>query len=40
MRILVIEDDDRIAQLAEDLRHQYHVVIIVNNILSIGNLLN
>ena len=27
MRILIIEDDDRIAQpLAEDLRHQNHVV--------------
>lgn len=29
MKILVIEDDDRIAQpLAEDLKHQYHVVDI------------
>lgn len=32
MRILIIEDDDRIAQpLAEDLRHQYHVVDIADN---------
>ncbi len=29
MRILIVEDDDRIAKpLAEDLRHQYHVVEI------------
>lgn len=32
MRILFIEDDDRIAQpLAEDLRHQYHVVDIAGD---------
>ena len=32
MKILVIEDDDRIAQpLAEDLRHQYHVVDIADD---------
>lgn len=32
MRILIIEDDDRIAQpLAEDLRHQNHVVDIAHN---------
>ena len=29
MRILLVEDDDRIAKpLAEDLRHQYHAVDI------------
>lgn len=32
MKILIIEDDDRIAQpLAEDLRHQYHVVDIAHD---------
>jgi DNA-binding response OmpR family regulator len=32
MRILLVEDDDRIAQpLAEDLRHQYHVVDIAED---------
>jgi DNA-binding response OmpR family regulator len=32
MRILFVEDDDRIAQpLAEDLRHQYHVVDIAED---------
>ncbi|MDJ0714927.1 MAG: response regulator transcription factor [Prochloraceae cyanobacterium] len=32
MRILIIEDDDRIAKpLAEDLRHQYHVVDIARD---------
>lgn len=32
MRILLVEDDDRIAQpLAEDLRHQYHVVDVAED---------
>jgi DNA-binding response OmpR family regulator len=32
MRILIVEDDDRIAKpLAEDLRHQYHVVEIASD---------
>lgn len=32
MRILIVEDDERIAKpLAEDLRHQYHVVDIASN---------
>lgn len=32
MKILIVEDDDRIAKpLAEDLRHQYHVVEIVSD---------
>ena len=32
MRILIVEDDDRIAKpLAEDLRHQYHVVDIASD---------
>ncbi|NEQ25772.1 MAG: response regulator transcription factor, partial [Microcoleus sp. SIO2G3] len=32
MRILLVEDDDRIAKpLAEDLRHQYHVVDIAED---------
>lgn len=32
MKILIVEDDDRIAQpLAEDLRHQYHVVDIAED---------
>ena len=32
MRILIIEDDDRIAKpLAEDLRHQYHIVDIARD---------
>jgi len=32
MRILFVEDDDRIAQpLAEDLRHQYHIVDIADD---------
>ncbi len=32
MRILLVEDDDRIAQpIAEDLRHQYHVVDAVDD---------
>ena len=32
MRILIVEDDDRIAKpLAEDLRHQYHVVDTVRD---------
>lgn len=32
MKILLIEDDDRIARpLAEDLRHQYHVVDIASD---------
>ncbi|MBD0344017.1 MAG: response regulator transcription factor [Coleofasciculus sp. Co-bin14] len=32
MRILFVEDDDRIAQpLAEDLRHQYHIVDIAED---------
>ncbi len=35
MRILIVEDDDRIAKpLAEDLRHQNHVVDIANDGLS------
>jgi two-component system, OmpR family, response regulator QseB len=35
MRILIVEDDDRIAKpLAEDLRHQKHVVDIANDGLS------
>ena len=32
MRILIVEDDDRIAKpLAEDLRHQHHVVEIATD---------
>lgn len=32
MKILIVEDDDRIAKpLAEDLRHQYHAVDIAND---------
>lgn len=32
MRILLVEDDDRIAEpLAEDLRHQYHVVDVADD---------
>ena len=32
MRILIVEDDERIAKpLAEDLKHQYHVVDIAND---------
>ncbi len=32
MRILIIEDDDRIAKpLAEDLKHQHHVVEIARD---------
>jgi two-component system, OmpR family, response regulator QseB len=35
MRILIVEDDDRIAKpLAEDLRHQNHVVDVANDGLS------
>lgn len=35
MRILIVEDDDRIAKpLAEDLRHQKHVVDVANDGLS------
>ncbi len=32
MRILIVEDDERIAKpLAEDLKHQYHIVDIASD---------